>query len=110
MTANVLRDSVDFRKLATGERDEKPKSGEMAEAPEVPVIAPVEPAAEPAEVPTEDVPFSSQDEPGLADEAVSERAPVDVTPEPRVHVDEPVAEESSEPGPDDATSERIEGT
>ena len=110
-TANVLRDSVDFRKLATGERDEKPKSGEMAEAPEVPVIAPVEPAEEPAEVPTEDVPFSSQDEPvGPADEAVSERAPVDVTPEPRVDVDEPVAEESSEPEPDAATSERIEGT
>jgi len=99
-TANVLRDSVDFRKLATGERDEKPKSGEMAEAPEVPVIAPVEPAEGPTEGPTEDVPFSSHHEP----------APVDITPEPPVDVDEPVAEESIEPEPDAATSERIEGT
>jgi sec-independent protein translocase protein TatB len=95
-TANVLRDSVDFRKLATGEREEKPKSGEMAEAPEVPVIAPVEPA----EAPTEDVPFAPQDEP----------AQVDITPEPRVDVDDPVAEESIEPEPDPAPSERIEGT
>lgn len=31
-TANVLRDSADFTKLQAGERDEKPKSAEMAPA------------------------------------------------------------------------------
>jgi sec-independent protein translocase protein TatB len=44
-TANLLRDSADFRKLQTGEREEKPKSAEM--------VAPAEPDAVPAsEVPT----------------------------------------------------------
>ena len=42
-TADVLRDSADFTKLESGERDEKPKSGEMA---------PVDPNA----VPTDDIP------------------------------------------------------
>jgi sec-independent protein translocase protein TatB len=42
-TADVLRDSADFTKLQAGERDEKPKSAEMA-----PVDA--------DQVPTEDVP------------------------------------------------------
>ena len=32
-TANMLRDSADFRKLATGDRPEKPKSAEMAATP-----------------------------------------------------------------------------
>ena len=31
-TANLLRDSTDFRKLQDGERDEKPKSAEMSDA------------------------------------------------------------------------------
>jgi sec-independent protein translocase protein TatB len=65
-TANVLRDSVDFRKLATGEREEKPKSAEMAPA-EPPLVAP----ADPASVPTDDVPFGPDH-------------PVDVAPEPPV--------------------------
>ena len=45
-TANMLRDSADFRKLQTGERTEKPKSAEMA-------------APDPAIAPTTDVPFRS---------------------------------------------------
>lgn len=45
-TANMLRDSADFRKLQTGERHEKPKSAEMA-------------PADPAAAPTADVPFQS---------------------------------------------------
>jgi sec-independent protein translocase protein TatB len=49
-TANTLRDSVDFRKLQDGERDEKPKSAEMA---------PVDPDV----VPTEDVPFQPPEHP-----------------------------------------------
>ena len=31
-TANTLRDSMDFKKFASGEREEKPKSAEMAAA------------------------------------------------------------------------------
>jgi sec-independent protein translocase protein TatB len=42
-TANLLRDSADFRKLEAGERDEKPKSAEMA-------------PADPAATPVDDVP------------------------------------------------------
>lgn len=45
-TANMLRDSADFRKLQNGERAEKPKSAEMA-------------AADPAVTPTADVPFQT---------------------------------------------------
>lgn len=43
-TANVLRDSADFTKLQDGERDEKPKSGDMASlAPADPDAAPTAP-------------------------------------------------------------------
>jgi sec-independent protein translocase protein TatB len=63
-TANTLRDSLDFRKLQGGERDEKPKSAEMASAE----MAPADPEA----VPTDDVPFR----PGPTDpEPDSEAAP-----------------------------------
>lgn len=48
-TANTLRDSLDFRKLQDGDRPEKPKSAEMADAD----LAPADPDA----VPTDDVPF-----------------------------------------------------
>ena len=67
-TANTLRDSVDFRKLATGERDEKPKSAEMAPATPAPArtppvshttVAPPDPTAVPTDdVPTGDAPFA----------------------------------------------------
>lgn len=50
-TANLLRDSADFTKLQSGERDEKPKSGEMGDAPQ---LAPADPDA----VPVDDVPFA----------------------------------------------------
>jgi sec-independent protein translocase protein TatB len=108
-TANVLRDSVDFRKLSSGEREEKPKSAEMAPAPDVPVIAPVEPApagavstdaADPTDPtgPTEEVPFVA---PGPAPEP--EIAPVDVAPEtPSEVAAEPAAGEPS-------VEQRIEG-
>lgn len=51
-TADLLRDSADFTKLQNGERDEKPKSGEMSEAGAM-NLAP----ADPDSVPTDDVPF-----------------------------------------------------
>jgi sec-independent protein translocase protein TatB len=50
-TANLLRDSADFTKLQSGERDEKPKTAEMADAP---TLAPADPDA----VPVDDVPFA----------------------------------------------------
>jgi sec-independent protein translocase protein TatB len=58
-TANVLRDSADFTKLAEGERNEKPKSAEMGDAP-----AAAEPSGE-APIPAPDLPFtpSSPSEP-----------------------------------------------
>lgn len=50
-TANVLRDSADFTKLQSGERDEKPKSAEMAP------LAPADPVAAPTgDTPTGDTP------------------------------------------------------
>jgi sec-independent protein translocase protein TatB len=61
--SNTLRDSLDFRKLSTGEREEKPKTAEMA-------------PADPTQVPTEAVPFRPVD--------VAPEVPVDVAPEPPV--------------------------
>ena len=46
--SNTLRDSMDFRKLATGDREEKPKTAEMA-------------PADPTQVPTDEVPFQPVD-------------------------------------------------
>jgi sec-independent protein translocase protein TatB len=51
-TADLLRDSADFSKLAEGDRDEKPKSAEMGD------VGPLAPA-DPDAVPVDDVPFSS---------------------------------------------------
>lgn len=51
-TADLLRDSADFTKLQNGERDEKPKSGDMSDAAAM-NLAP----ADPDVVPTDDVPF-----------------------------------------------------
>ena len=87
-TANTLRDSVDFRKLSTGEREEKPKSAEMAPAtPIVPTVAPADPDA----VPTTDVPFAHTEPDGVADATAGAEAPsdpvrVDVAPETPVDV------------------------
>jgi sec-independent protein translocase protein TatB len=60
-TANALRDSVDFRKFSSGEREEKPKSAEMAAV--MPTVAATSPTthttvapADPEAVPTDDVP------------------------------------------------------
>ena len=95
-TANTLRDSVDFRKLSSGEREEKPKSAEMAAATPAPAshttVAPADPQAVPTDdVPTGDGPFA----PPAADSRVAEsdtigppvvvdpvdRAPLDMAPE-----------------------------
>ena len=94
-TANALRDSVDFRKLSTGEREEKPKSAEMAAAtPTVAPassphtsVAPADPHAEPTiDVPTGDAAFA----PPAADSRAAESdtigppvsvEPVDIAPE-----------------------------
>lgn len=59
-TASALRDSVDFRKLATGEREEKPKSADMAAVTPEPGTSPVTHTTvapgDPDAVPTDDVP------------------------------------------------------
>ena len=58
-TANALRDSVDFRKLSSGEREEKPKSAEMAAATPNTTVAPADPQAVPtADIPTEEPAFA----------------------------------------------------
>ena len=56
-TANVLRDSADFTKLQDGKREEKPKSGNMAD------LAP----ADPDLVPTDDPPTFDTDSADGAD-------------------------------------------
>ncbi|MEJ7801705.1 MAG: twin-arginine translocase TatA/TatE family subunit, partial [Ilumatobacter sp.] len=71
-TANVLRDSADFTKLQSGEREEKPKSAEMAPADAVPVAA----------IPTFDTPNDSGGSPARSVD--SEPAPFEDEPsEPR---------------------------
>ena len=76
-TANALRDSVDFKKFAGGERDEKPKSGEMAAVTPAAgtthtTVAPADPQA----VPTDDVPSeSTSTEAGFAPPAPGSLAP-----------------------------------
>jgi sec-independent protein translocase protein TatB len=98
-TANALRDSVDFRKLSTGEREEKPKSAEMAAAtptvtPTVTPassphtsVAPADPHAEPTiDVPSGDAAFAP---PALGSRGAESDAigppvsvePVDIAPE-----------------------------
>jgi sec-independent protein translocase protein TatB len=77
-TANTLRDSADFRKLASGEREEKPKSAEMAPSPPTPSVPTVAPA-DPADVPTSDVPFVHDE--GSDAGADAPQIPVDVAPE-----------------------------
>lgn len=88
-TANTLRDSVDFRKFADGERAEKPKSAEMTSAettapettsadtpasetpgndrPDSDTRADGLAPADPEAVPTDQVPFREQDDGGSGD-------------------------------------------
>lgn len=100
-TANALRDSMDFRKFAAGEREEKPKSAEMATAtptaagariPAHTMVAPADSEAVPTpdvptpDVPTGDAPFAAPapdsrvaDSDAIGPPIVS--GPVDVAPE-----------------------------
>jgi sec-independent protein translocase protein TatB len=87
-TANALRDSVDFRKLSTGEREEKPKSAEMAAAtPVTPAssphtsLAPADPHAEPTiDVPSGDAAFAPPAVGSRAAESDTIGPPVSVEP------------------------------
>jgi sec-independent protein translocase protein TatB len=57
-TANLLRDSMDFRNFQDGAREEKPKSAEMATlTPPVDAAPEAEVAAAAERTPTDDVPF-----------------------------------------------------
>ena len=95
-TANALRDSVDFRKLSSGEREEKPKSAEMAAATPAAapvaatshtIVAPADPQAVPTEdVPTGDAPFAppAPDSRAAESDAIGPPVgidPVDIAPE-----------------------------
>ncbi len=62
-TANLLRDSADFRKLQDGERTEKPHSAQMVAAPD------------PDAIPTTDVPFQ-------VEEAGGSTAPIEPVADP----------------------------
>lgn len=65
-TANVLRDSADFTKLQSGEREEKPKSAEMAP------LAPADPdpdAEDATDTPTFDIGADHADGPEVAAES-----------------------------------------
>ena len=91
-TANALRDSVDFRKLSAGEREEKPKSADMGavtpteSAPQAThtSVAPADPTAVPTtDLPTGDSVFAppapgsrSAESDALGAPAPSEAAPV----------------------------------
>src|SRR3954452_14714797 len=94
-TANALRDSVDFRNFAAGEREEKPKSAEMAAAtPANTNVAPADPAAVPtADVPTADAAFAppAPDSRSADSDAIGPPAfivdPVPVAPVDRAAVD-----------------------
>lgn len=57
-TANLLRDSADFTKLQTGERTEKPQSGQMTDAASM-NLAPSDPTV----TPVDDVPFAPAEPP-----------------------------------------------
>jgi sec-independent protein translocase protein TatB len=72
-TANMLRDSMDFRTLQEGERPEKPKSGDMAA-----VTPPTVP--DPPALPTEDVPFQEPLPPEGHPIDVPVETPADHTP------------------------------
>jgi sec-independent protein translocase protein TatB len=66
-TANLMRDSVDFRKLSSGEREEKPKSAEMAATPATPTpMHKTVAAPDPQAVPTDDLPTDDQPTDDLA--------------------------------------------
>jgi sec-independent protein translocase protein TatB len=94
-TANALRDSVDFRKLSSGEREEKPKSAEMAPATPATshtTVAAADPQAVPTDdLPTGDAPFAPPAPDSRADESDAigppivvdpvDRAPLDMAPE-----------------------------
>jgi sec-independent protein translocase protein TatB len=107
-TANVLRDSADFTKLQEGERQEKPKSAEMA---------PVNPDDVPTDaIPTFESPNDDQTGPDLAadsqpapfadDHSDAERpAPTPTpVPAPPLPFSAMSAPEPSDPDADDATT------
>jgi len=87
-TANTLRDSMDFRNFASGEREEKPKSAEMAaatpttaSAPTHTTVAPADPEAVPTtDVPNGDAPFAAPAPDSRVAESDAIGAPVVIDP------------------------------
>jgi sec-independent protein translocase protein TatB len=101
-TADMLRDSMDFRNLQDGSRDEKPKSGDMAaQTPSIaPPVTPPEPA--PERVATDDVPF--QEHPVADGETVD--VPLEtLPPEQPSAADQPPAADEEPETDDEVTRE-----
>jgi sec-independent protein translocase protein TatB len=86
-TANLLRDSADFTKLAAGERSEKPRSATMGDAS---TLAP----SEPDQIPIDELPFGPADpEPPSGTDAF------DDLPEPTTAADAGTDEGATGPEP-----------
>ena len=108
-TANTLRDSMDFKKFASGEREEKPKSAEMAAAATSTAttlhttVAPADPEAVPTtDVPHGEAPFAPPAPDGRVAESDAIGPPVVVDP-----VD--IAPETLPPE-DQVAKDQVEGT
>lgn len=111
-TANVLRDSADFTKLQAGDREEKPKSADMADlAPADPDLVPTDntptfdtplaeasngrrPAADSMESPFDDT--SADEPPPVQEERPTGPTPIPAPPPPFTGMSAP-----TEPAPDD---------
>jgi sec-independent protein translocase protein TatB len=109
-TANTLRDSMDFRKFASGEREEKPKSAEMA-TPTATMHTTVAPA-DPDAVPTTDLPSG---EAAFAPPAPDGRAAESDVIGPPVVIDQvDIAPETLPPenqmAKDQVATDQVEGT
>jgi Tat protein translocase TatB subunit len=101
-TANMLRDSADFTKLSSGERDEKPKSAEM---PSVPLVAPADPTVVPTDAtPTFEHATDVPDEPANQAEPAEQAEPTE-----RAGQAEPLGQaEPAEPAAPDVPAEPTE--
>jgi len=125
-TANTLRDSMDFRKFASGERDEKPKSAEMATSPATATattlhttVAPADPEAVPTtDVPHGEAPFAPPAPDGRVAESdaigppVVVVDPVDIAPETLPPEDQIATDQvaTDQVAKDQVATDQVEGT
>ena len=116
-TATTLRDSMDFKKFASGEREEKPKSAEMAAATPTATMHTTVAPADPNPVPTTDLPNG---EAAFAPPAPDARAaesdvigppvmidPIDIAPETLPPEDQVAKDQVAK---DQVANDQVEGT